>query len=321
MKCRIVQIIALMMLSSIANCASLTPADQFDQLVQQLQKAPDDNALREKIVNLVSAQNPKPAVPEEARRYLARGIAAVQNAKNTEDFKLALPEFRNATNAAPWWPDAYFNLALVQERLGDIASAIANYRLYLVLAPNAKDAENIRTHTYQLEYLAEQNAKPTNIYVSFTGDASVAGRARDSSGNESGGIPFDVRSTIEPDTIALLKSMFPKARVIVQDAGDAALKVTISLRDTVWNHDCGIFSCDVSVNSQLLISVASRTGLNLNRNFGLNISKNVSKGNSSFSSRLFAAELPVWIGQEVLAKLNSVLDEDAVRASLGDSNR
>lgn len=318
MKWGIVQAIVLIMLSSAANCASLMPADQFDQLVQQLQKAPDDNALREKIVNLVNAQNPKPAVPEDARRYLARGIAAVQNAKNTEDFKLALPEFKNATNVAPWWPDAYFNLALVQEKLDDFTGATANYHLYLSLAPNAKDTEKIRTHTYQLEYLAEQNAKPTNIYVS---DASVAGSARDGSGNESGGIPFDIRSTIEPDTIVLLKSMFPKASVIVQDAGDAALKVTIGLNDTVWNHDCGIFSCDVSVSSQLLISVTSRTGLSINRNFGLNISKNVSKGNSSFSSRLFAAELPVWIGQEVLAKLHTVLGEDAVRTSLGNANR
>jgi hypothetical protein len=318
MKWGIVQTIVLIMLSSVGNCASLTSPDQFDQLVQQLQKAPDDNALREKIVNLVSAQNPKPAVPEDARRYLARGIAAVQNAKNTEDFKLALPEFRNATNVAPWWPDAYFNLALVQERLDDFVGAIANYHFYLSLAPNAKDTENIRTHTYQLEYLAEQNAKPTNIYIS---DGSVAGTARDDSGNESGGIPFDIRNAIEPDTITQLMSMFPTANVVVQDAGDAALKVTISLRDTAWNHDCGIFSCDVSVSSQLLISVASRTGLSVNRNFELNISKNVSKGNSSFSSRLFAMELPVWIGQEVLAKLHTVLGEDAVRTSLGNANR
>src|ERR1022692_4292727 len=102
----------LLMLTSAANAADTTPSEQFDQLVQQLQKTPDDNALREKIVNLARTRNPVPAVPEDARRYLARDIAAVQSAKNPADFKLALPEFRNATNVAPWWPVAYFNLAL-----------------------------------------------------------------------------------------------------------------------------------------------------------------------------------------------------------------
>jgi tetratricopeptide (TPR) repeat protein len=290
------------------------PSEQFDQMVQQLQKTPDDNALREKIINFTHMQNPVPAVPEDARRYLARGIAAVQNAKASVDFKLALPEFQNATNVAPWWPIAYFNLALVQEKLGDFKGAIANYHFYLLIDPNARDAEKVRTHGYELEYLAEQQAKPKYLSISFIGDASDSGIAHSNGGD----IRFDLRNKIESNAIALLQSRFPNIGVNASGTGDAALVVTINIHDTVWDHSCGLFSCDVSVNSQLLISVTSPAGLHIDRPFALNINRNVSKGNSSFGSHLFAKALPDWIGQEALKKLQLVLNEEAVRTSLGN---
>ena len=308
--------LGLLMLTSMANAADSMPSDQFDQMVQQLQKTPDDNVLREKIVNLVRMQNPLPAVPEDARRYLARGIAAVQNAKAPADFKLALPEFQSATNVAPWWSTAYFNLALVQEKLGDFKGAIANYHLYLLIDPNARDAEKVRTHVYELEYLAEQKAKPKYLSISFIGDASNSGVAHSNSDD----IGFDLRSKIESNAIALLQSRFPNIAVNASGTGDAALAVTINVHDTVWDHSCGLFSCDVSVNSQLLISVTSPAGLRIDRPFALNINHNVSKGNSGFGSHLFAAALPDWIGQEVLKKLQVVLNEEAVRTSLGNTS-
>jgi hypothetical protein len=67
-----------------------------------LQTTREDNALREKIVNLAWAHIAAPDAPEDARRYLARATAAVQSAKNPADFKLALPKSPNASNIAPW---------------------------------------------------------------------------------------------------------------------------------------------------------------------------------------------------------------------------
>lgn len=156
-KMSFILVIIFIMAAGIAFAES--PREQLKQMVEQLQKSPDDNALREKIIKLAQGLKLAPAVPEEARRYLARGIAAFEIAKSAEDFKLALLEFQNAANAAPWWPDTYFNLAKVQEKTVDLKGAIASYRLYLVADPNAKDAESIRTQSYKLEFIAEQKAK------------------------------------------------------------------------------------------------------------------------------------------------------------------
>lgn len=136
-----------------------TPREQLTQLVAQLQASPGDDALRQQVIAAALAMNPAPAIPEEARRFLARGIAAFEIAKSADDFKLALPEFQKASNVAPWWPDTYFNLAKVQEKTGDLNGAIASYRFYLAAAPNADDAEAIRTQSYKLEFMAEQAAK------------------------------------------------------------------------------------------------------------------------------------------------------------------
>lgn len=153
----VVLFFSLLILTTTAYSES--PREQLKQMVEQLQKNPTDNALREKIIKLAQELKPAPAVPEEARRYRARGIAAFEIAKSPEDFKLALPEFQNAADVAPWWSDTYFNLAKVQEKTGDLKGAIGSYHFYLAADPKAKDAESIRTQSYKLEYMAEQMAK------------------------------------------------------------------------------------------------------------------------------------------------------------------
>jgi tetratricopeptide (TPR) repeat protein len=96
------------------------------------------------------------AVSEEARRYLLRGVAAVEAAKTAGDYDLAVKEFEQAAKIAPDWPDIYYNLGSVQSKAGDFASAIKSFKRYLELAPNASDASQIRDEIYKLEYRAEQ---------------------------------------------------------------------------------------------------------------------------------------------------------------------
>jgi hypothetical protein len=154
---------ATALLLSLGSFVSAQPAPspraEFKSSIDQLQKTPDDAALRKKIIKLARSVKPAPAVPEEARRFLARGAAAFESAKTDEDYKLAIPEFQNAANKAPWWGDAYFNLAKAQEKAGDLGGALANYRWCLAADPEGKDAESVRTTTYKLEFKAEQKAK------------------------------------------------------------------------------------------------------------------------------------------------------------------
>jgi hypothetical protein len=55
-------------------------------------------------------------VSEEAQRYMARGMAAVEMAKTPKDYKRAVLEFEQAAKLAPNWPDVYFNLGSVQAK-------------------------------------------------------------------------------------------------------------------------------------------------------------------------------------------------------------
>jgi len=152
---------AVLMLIGVANAQP--PSNDLKQLVEQLQKTPDDSALRGQIIALASKAKHAPVVPDEAHRHLERGIAAFEVARSPEDFNLAIAEFQSAANVAPWWPDAYFNLAKAQEKTQDFKGAIGNYQFYLLAAPGAKDAEAVRTQSYKLEFLAERKAKDDDV--------------------------------------------------------------------------------------------------------------------------------------------------------------
>ena len=100
-------------------------------------------------------------VPEEAQRYMARGMAAVEMAKTPKDYERAVREFEQAAKLASKWPDVYFNLGSVQAKAGNYSEAMRHYKRYLELAPNAPDAAKVREELYKLEYRAE--AKETEL--------------------------------------------------------------------------------------------------------------------------------------------------------------
>jgi len=144
---------------SVSTAHAQTPQQTLTQYLSDLQKNPNDYALREKIIKHVQTMRPAPAIPEEAERYMARGAAAVKGAKDTNDFKDAVRELEKATLAAPWLANAYYNLGFAQDKAGLYADAIKNLRLYLLAAPNAADAKKVKELIYEIEYRQEKVAK------------------------------------------------------------------------------------------------------------------------------------------------------------------
>ncbi len=96
---------------------------------------------------------------EEARKYLLRGMAAVEAAKTDEDLADAAEEFRKATVSAPQMAAAWYNLGAVQAKMGKPKEAIESYRRYLAVAPQAQDAGKVRDEIIKLEYLMEKKEK------------------------------------------------------------------------------------------------------------------------------------------------------------------
>lgn len=120
-----------------------------------------DQELRGKIIGLARKVRPAPAVPEEAERRLARGNAAVKSAADREAFKRAADEFKAALKVAPWLAEGYFNLGVVQDKAGDYPDAIRNLKFYLLSAPDAKDAKEVRNLIYEIEYRQEEAQRAT----------------------------------------------------------------------------------------------------------------------------------------------------------------
>lgn len=155
---RILCVCFLVVATGIGVSRAQAPA-AFDQMLAQLQQTPTDAALREQIIKSAASMRPAPQIPEDARRFLARGAAAFEAAKSPADFELAVGEFVKASNVAPWWGDPYFNLGKSYEGAGKPQQALSSYKLYLLASPQAADFSAVQTQVYKLEFLAEQQAK------------------------------------------------------------------------------------------------------------------------------------------------------------------
>jgi tetratricopeptide (TPR) repeat protein len=131
----------------------------FEQMVSSFRQYPGDDGLREKIIRAALQIKPKPAIPKEARNFMIRGQAAAEMAKTTEDFTVAAGEFQKAVNVAPWFADAYYNLAMVQERAEQFGQAAKSLKWYLLAAPKAADAGKVQDLIVKLEYKQERTTQ------------------------------------------------------------------------------------------------------------------------------------------------------------------
>jgi tetratricopeptide (TPR) repeat protein len=143
------------------NAASAdSPREQLKQMVEQLQKSPSDNSLREKIIKLAQKLKPAPAVPDEAERRMARGTAAFKGAKTVSDYQEAVKEFEQATLAAPWYGDAYFNLGVAQDKAENYGAALRSLKLAQLTSPGSKEIKQL---IYEVEYRNEKAHSPSVV--------------------------------------------------------------------------------------------------------------------------------------------------------------
>ena len=134
-----------------------SPREQLNQMVQQLQKTPNDNALREKIIKLAASIKPAPALPDEAERRMVRGAAAFKSATSAAGYQDAAKEFEQATQAAPWYGDAYFNLGVSQDKAGNYEAALRSLKFARLTSPDSKE---IKTLMYEVEFRQEKANSP-----------------------------------------------------------------------------------------------------------------------------------------------------------------
>jgi tetratricopeptide (TPR) repeat protein len=145
-----VAVIFLAMSALIVTAHAQSPREQLNQLVTQLQANPGDTALRERIIKLAQEIKPPPAVPEEARQKFVEGTAIAKSANNASGQELAVQRFQDALKIAPWWADAYYNLAVAQDLTGQFDAAQASLKLYIVTNPGEKESRDAQDRIYAL---------------------------------------------------------------------------------------------------------------------------------------------------------------------------
>jgi tetratricopeptide (TPR) repeat protein len=111
--------------------------------------------IRKKAIAVVRAMDAPPDVPEEANRHLVRARAYLKGAGGPNVYESAVKELREVIGYAPWLPEAYYNLGLVQQRSGQPAAAISSFKLYLDASPGASDAKTVQDKIYELEVASE----------------------------------------------------------------------------------------------------------------------------------------------------------------------
>ncbi len=116
-----------------------SPREELQQMVEQLQKTPNDNALRTQIIKLAQDVKPAPTIPEEAREPFVMGATVLKRANDPAGVSKAVDLFTQAITIAPWFADAYYNRAVAREAAGQFDQAIEDLKLYLEF--NLSDAE------------------------------------------------------------------------------------------------------------------------------------------------------------------------------------
>ena len=96
------------------------------------------------------APESRPPLPEEARRFKVQAEVAVER----KDLAGALQGYGNAVNAALWWSEGYFNIALLFAEQKNYVSAIKNMKRFLLLEPNHPKARAAQDQIYRWEALA-----------------------------------------------------------------------------------------------------------------------------------------------------------------------
>lgn len=116
---------------------------------EQIKNEPADST-RRLIVKLASRIKPTPAIPEEARRHFVEGSTIVKAGKSPSEQALAAQSFTMALKVAPWWPDAYYNLAVAQELAGQLDDAERSFTLYILSNPGEREQREAQDRIYGL---------------------------------------------------------------------------------------------------------------------------------------------------------------------------
>lgn len=114
--------------------------------------------------------NPKPGLPEEARRFLVQSRSFVEE----KNYPKAIELYDRAMKIAPWWASAHFDRALLLEQMGRYAQATLSMKRYLHLSPSGEQAREAQDKIYEWEPRIERERNAESMRLSARGASATA---------------------------------------------------------------------------------------------------------------------------------------------------
>jgi hypothetical protein len=158
-------------LAVVSTAAQSTNAE-FQQAVKAYQQS-RSSADAEKVIKLALTLDPKPAIPEEARRHYVKACTLFEDAKQTSESADAAGEFRQALLLAPWWGEAYMKMGLALETAQRYDEAIASLKLFIATKPQDDLLRKTQDEIYKIEAKQEKAAKEAELAARKAKDAAM----------------------------------------------------------------------------------------------------------------------------------------------------
>jgi tetratricopeptide (TPR) repeat protein len=148
--CLTALIIFVLIFALMPTVQAQSPQQTLNQYIADLQKNPNDNALREKIIKHVQTMKLAPAIPEEARRYFVEGNALLKAAKAQKGYGLAIDAYRQCLLIAPWWAEALYNYAVALDLANQFDEAVNVLKLYITTTPGEGESRKAQDKIYEI---------------------------------------------------------------------------------------------------------------------------------------------------------------------------
>jgi hypothetical protein len=137
--------------------------EQYREVLKNIQRySEQDQRVRRAAIKAAQAMVGPPALPENVLRYMVRGETKVKMG-GAGSYEAAAQEMEQAVLEAPWFSDGYFNLGTVQDKTGKFNQAIQNFHLFLLAAPQSRNAVAVQAKIFGLEVMQEDAIKTLRL--------------------------------------------------------------------------------------------------------------------------------------------------------------
>lgn len=126
-------------------------------LIEKYEKTNPD-FVDEMAIRTAAAMNPRPDISEQARESYVKANVTYRSAQGDDDIRAAIALYNDALMKAPWFGDAWYNLSLAQEKLGDYAGAAISMKTMAPLEAGGPNERRDLDRIYALQAQAESAA-------------------------------------------------------------------------------------------------------------------------------------------------------------------